>query len=92
MSRIAILGASGGLGSQLLTLALEHDFEVRALVRSPEKITSANYNLTLIKGDAALAEDVQGVVRGCHFVLSALGARKRHFEVVDHRGAIRGEG
>src|SRR6267142_3674776 len=76
MSRVAILGASGGLGTHLVTLALEHDFEVRALVRNPEKITSANYNLTLIKGDACSAEDVLGAIRGCQFVLSALGTRK----------------
>jgi putative NADH-flavin reductase len=76
MSRIAILGASGGLGTQLVTVGLEHDFEVSALVRDPEKITRANYNLTLIKGDAGSREDVQAAIEGCQFVLSALGARK----------------
>jgi uncharacterized protein YbjT (DUF2867 family) len=76
MSRIAILGASGGLGTHLVTSGLEHGFEVRALVRSPEKITRANYNLTLIKGDAGSGEDIQEAIEGCRFVLSALSARK----------------
>ncbi len=76
MSRIAILGASGGLGTHLITCALEQGFEVSALARTPEKITSANYNLTLIKGDACSREDVQLAIGGCRYVLSALGARK----------------
>src|SRR3989442_1249998 len=76
MSRIAILGASGGLGTHLITSALEHGFEVSALVRDPEKITRANYNLTLIKGDAGSGEDVQAAIEECRFVVSALGARK----------------
>jgi len=76
MSRIAILGASGRLGTHLITRALEHGFEVSAFVRSPEKITRANYNLTLIKGDAGSGADIQAAIEGCRFVLSALGARK----------------
>jgi len=74
MSRIAILGASGGLGTQLVTTALEHGFEVSALVRNPEKITRANYNLTLIEGDAGSGENIQAAVEGCRFVLSAMGS------------------
>jgi uncharacterized protein YbjT (DUF2867 family) len=76
VSRIAILGASGGLGTQLVTTALEGGFEVSALVRSPEKITRANYNLTLIKGDAGSGEDIRTAVEGCRFVLSAMGSTK----------------
>ena len=76
MSRIAILGASGRLGTQLVTTALEHGFEVSALVRSPEKITRANYKLTLIKGDARSGENIQSAVEGCRFVLSAMGSSK----------------
>ena len=76
MDRIAVLGATGPLGTHLVSLALEHDFEVSALVRSPEKITRANYNLTVIKGDAASGENVQAAIEGCRFVVSALGARK----------------
>jgi uncharacterized protein YbjT (DUF2867 family) len=64
------------LGTHLVTLALEHGFEVSALVRHPEKITRANYSLTLIKGDAGSGEDIRTAIEGCRFVLSALGARK----------------
>jgi len=37
MTRVAILGASGRLGNQLVTTALERGFEVSALVRNPER-------------------------------------------------------
>src|SRR3984893_6090687 len=76
MSRMAILGASGRLGTHLVTNALERGFEVGALVRSPKKITRANYNLTLIKGDAGTGENIQTAVAGCRFVLSAMGSPK----------------
>ena len=76
MSRIAILGAGGRLGTHLITGALEQGFEVSALVRNPKKTTRTNYNFTLIEGDAASGEGIQVAIEGCRFVLSALGARK----------------
>jgi uncharacterized protein YbjT (DUF2867 family) len=76
MSRIAVLGAGGALGTHLVNLALEHDFEVTALVRDPAKVTRANYNLTVVKGDAGSREEVQPAIEECKFVVSALGARK----------------
>src|SRR6267378_4329955 len=76
MTRVAILGASGRLGNQLVTTALERGFEVSALVRNPEKITRANYNLTLIQGDAGSGENIQTAVEGCRFVLSTMGSSK----------------
>ena len=76
MGRIAILGASGGLGAHLVSSALEHGFEVSALARSPEKITIANYRLTVFKGDAGSREDIQTAIEGCRFVVSALGSPK----------------
>jgi len=76
MSHIAILGATGGLGTHLVTVALDNGFEVRALVRDPEKFTRTNYNLTVIKGDAGSGADVRAAIRTCRFVLSALGSRK----------------
>ena len=76
MSRIAILGASGRLGAHLVTSALDHGLQVSALVRSSGKITSANYNLTFIKGDAGSREDLRAALEGCRFVVSALGSPK----------------
>jgi len=49
--KIAVFGASHGIGCQLLTLALEQGHEVTALLRKPNKLKISNSNLHIIKGD-----------------------------------------
>ena len=44
MKKVVIIGASGFVGSAILSEALERGFRVTAIVRHPEKITSADPN------------------------------------------------
>ncbi len=46
--KIAVFGATGGLGQQLLNKALTKGHEIVAYVRSPEKIQFKNDNHTLL--------------------------------------------
>ena len=75
---IAILGATGAVGSECLkqTLAAGHD--VRALVRSPAKIpASLQDRVTLIEGDGLVAADVRRLLGdGVEAVLFAVGVVK----------------
>lgn len=71
--KIALFGATGHLGSQVLRQALEQDHEVSALVRHPEKLTLSHPHLTVHLGDALSPEDVRGLVQGHEAVVSALG-------------------
>jgi len=43
--KIALFGASGQTGQYFLQLALAKGFEVKALVRNPQKICQINPNL-----------------------------------------------
>jgi len=49
--KIAVFGATGGLGLQFLDKALAKGHEIIAYVRSPEKIQFENENLKVIEGD-----------------------------------------
>jgi uncharacterized protein len=71
MKKIALIGASGFVGSSILNEAINRDHTVTAIVRNPEKITLKNKNLTIIKADVSSAEVVANVSKGFDTVISA---------------------
>jgi len=72
--RLAILGATGGIGGHLLTWALDAGHPVHALARSPEALPP-RAGLTVTRGDALDQAAVAEVTAGADAVLSALGPR-----------------
>lgn len=73
--KIAIFGATGPTGQQLVKLALQKGHVVTVLARTPEKITTQDKNLIVIRGNALFYDDVEKAVRGQDVVLSALGVK-----------------
>lgn len=73
--KIALFGATGRVGNELLIQALAAGHEVVALVRSPEKL-AGNDKLTIIQGDVRNAEAVTRAISGVDVVFSALGTDK----------------
>ena len=69
---ILLLGMTGRVGSEVAKLALEDKHQVTALVRTPEKITVNDDNLSIIKGDVTVKEDVARAMKGADAVISAL--------------------
>lgn len=76
MSTIAIFGATGRTGLPLVQNALTAGHTVRALVRSPQKMTVNHPNLTLIQGSSIDAAKVAETIRGSDGVISTLGQGK----------------
>jgi len=76
ITRILVIGATGGTGRQLVAQALERGFEVTAFVRSPAKLKLTHAKLRIVQGDVRDPEAVAGAVRGQEAVLSALGHRR----------------
>lgn len=72
--QLTILGATGGIGGQLLSWALDAGHRVHALARNPEALRPAP-GLTVVHGDVLDADAVIDVVAGADAVLSALGPR-----------------
>ena len=69
---IALLGATGAVGGHFLIKALAAGFEVKALVRTPEKLRK-DASLSVLKGDVANPVDVAELIRGADVVVSCLG-------------------
>lgn len=69
---ILLLGMTGRVGSEIAKLALEDKHQVTALVRTPEKISINDENLSIIKGDVTVKEDVERTMKGADAVISAL--------------------
>jgi len=68
--KIALIGASGFVGSHVLTEALQRGHTVTAIVRHPEKITVKHPNLTLKKGNAFNEDEVAALAKGHDAVVS----------------------
>lgn len=68
--KLALIGATGFVGSALLTEALSRGHEVIALARTPGKITP-QARLTVVQADVLDAAQVADAVRGVDAVLSA---------------------
>src|SRR5258708_12393599 len=74
---LAIFGATGGTGRQLVAQALEEGHTVTALVRTPAAFPMQHEQLTLIQGDVRDAASVEAAVAGQNALLSALGTNQR---------------
>ena len=69
--KIALIGASGFVGTAILKEALDRGHQVSAIVRNPEKITLQHDHLTVVKADVLDAEQVTQAVNGNDAVVSA---------------------
>ncbi len=73
--RLALFGATGATGRQILRQALERGFEVQVLARNPAKLTVSDPKLTVSQGDALDANAVERVILGSDAVIVALGGK-----------------
>jgi putative NADH-flavin reductase len=71
--RIFILGATGGIGRELVDQALRRGHRVTAFVRAPRKLGAPHEGLTIVQGDPVSAEAMSASLAGHDAVLSALG-------------------
>lgn len=71
--KIAIFGATGGIGKFVLQYSLEQGYEVNAYVRNPKKINISHENLLVIEGQLDDYEKIKQAIKGCDAVISTLG-------------------
>ena len=87
--KIALIGASGNVGSKILAEALSRGHEVTGIVRNPEKLASKP-KLTAVKGDVYDEAGLPRLLAGHQAVISSV-----HFLSFDHAkllGAVRQSG
>ena len=73
-----VLGATGGTGKHFLTQALGDGHRVRALVRTPAKLTQPLHtNLEVVEGSVTdTAVDTDALVAGVDYVVAMLGDKE----------------
>lgn len=70
---IAVFGATGRTGGQVVERALAAGHRVTALVRTPDTVRRTHEQLTVIGGSPTSAADVEACVRGAEVVIHCLG-------------------
>ena len=86
--KVAIFGATGGIGVELVKQALKRGHAVTAFVRDPARLAGQGLDLTIITGDINDRPGVMRCVQGQEAVLCALGARDLKPSMVRTSGTI----
>ncbi len=71
--RIAVFGASGGTGREVVKQALAAGHQVTALARNPASLDSADPGLTVVAGNVLDIEAVQQALAGADAAVVSLG-------------------
>jgi uncharacterized protein len=93
--KIALIGASGFVGSKILAEALERGHQVTAIVRHPEKLDASQKNLTVKKADVLQVDELAKILAGHDVVISSFnpargvaGPEVYEKHVVGHKAII----
>jgi len=84
--KIALLGGTGQTGKEFLRQALAQNYQIKALVRTPAKVTETSPNLELVVGDVLNSGDVDKAVAGTDLVVSLFGHVKGSPEWLQTQG------
>lgn len=71
--RIAVFGATGGTGLQVIQQALDKEYHVTALVRNLAKLPIDDAGLRIVTGNALDMQSVKATVEGADAVICSLG-------------------
>lgn len=66
---IVLYGATGNIGSKILTEALDRGHKVVGVSRTPESITVKHPNFSTVKGDASDLKSMLGIIKGADTVI-----------------------
>jgi len=84
---IALFGATGGTGRQVLDQAITQGHSVAALVRDPSKLSERS-GLTLVVGDVLDQEATRSCIQGAEAVICVLGSHGSR-DPIEARGTER---
>jgi putative NADH-flavin reductase len=73
--KLLVLGATGGVGLEIVRQAIEHGHVVTAFVRAPERLKTFGDRIAVIQGDVLNSAGLEKVMGGQDAVLSGFGPR-----------------
>ena len=74
--KLLILGATGGIGLEIVKQATDRGHQVTAFVRTPEPLKKFSDRITVIHGDVLNSAELERALEGKDAVLSGFGARE----------------
>jgi len=87
--KIALLGSTGFLGKVLLKKALDNGYQVKTLVRNPEKLGEFKDTVEFIQGNIFEYNKIEETVKGTDVVISTVGPpQKRPKNPEKYRSAM----
>lgn len=78
--KITILGSTGFLGKVILEKALEKGYEVKTLVRDPNRLGKFKNSVQYVTGNIFNPQDIEKVVDGTEVVISTIAPNKKNPE------------
>ena len=76
--KIAIFGSTGFLGKVLLEKALDDGYQIRTLVRNPEKLGEFKNRVDFIQGNIFETSKIEETVKETEVVISTVGPPQRY--------------
>ena len=76
--KIFLLGATGGLGKEILLYSIKNKINVNCLVRDPKKINIDSPYIKIFKGDATSYKDLINALEDSTTVISTLNICRRN--------------
>jgi putative NADH-flavin reductase len=73
--KLLVVGATGGIGREVVAQAVERGHAVTAFVRTPDALAALRDRITLVQGDLLDASALARVAEGHDAVLSSFGPR-----------------
>jgi putative NADH-flavin reductase len=74
--KLLILGATGGIGLEIVRQAIDGGHQVTAFVRTPERLKKFGDHIAVIQGDMLHSGELERALEGQDAVLSSFGARE----------------
>jgi len=75
MMKLLVLGATGGIGREIVRQAAERNHEVTAFVRAPERLKSIGARFGVIQGDPLSSAELARAIEDQDAILSGFGPR-----------------
>jgi putative NADH-flavin reductase len=74
--KIAVIGGSGRTGRQVVQQLLQSGYQIRLLMRDPDKLAIMDERIEVVKGDVRDSNSIHSLLEGCNAVISTLGQPK----------------
>ncbi|MGG4471525.1 SDR family oxidoreductase [Paenibacillus alvei] len=71
--KIAIIGGTGTVGRYIAKEAIQNGYQVRILVRNPDKLAFKDDKMEVIQGDLKNIDSIRELIKGCDIVINTFG-------------------